>query len=216
MGINSWWWHFFENYLYNIPEPPPRKRTKPLEVICVGPPRSATESLQAALLKLGYDHTHHGWDVIFEKPNRARGWARLARRKWLGAAPGLPITAEDFDELLGNSVAVTDAAGSCFAGELVRAYPKAKVIINRRRDLDAWLVSMDESMLAAARKPFLMIITWFDPTFWWVTHAYGRLLWPGLFNCLGLPPSGFVDAVLNRGKLVYEGSSFPDLTILSL
>lgn len=37
-----------------------------MEVICIGMPRSGTESLQYALIKLGYDHTYHGWDINFE------------------------------------------------------------------------------------------------------------------------------------------------------
>lgn len=57
ISLDSWWWHFLENYVYQIPKPPPRQRTKPMEVICVGLPRSGTESLQQALMLLGYDHT---------------------------------------------------------------------------------------------------------------------------------------------------------------
>jgi hypothetical protein len=204
MVLTSSWWRFLENYVYNIPEPPPRVRTKPLEVICVGPPRSATESLQAALLRLGYDHTHHGWDILFEKPNYARGWARLARRKWLAEAPGLPITAADFDKLMGNSVAVTDAAASCFAAELVAAYPDAKVVLNIRKDLDQWLRSMDESMLKASRSTALWLVPWFDADFWWIRHAFGRLMWPGLFQCID-SREHYADSVMARGKLAYEG-----------
>lgn len=48
------------------------------------------------------------------------------------------FTAEDFDPLIGHSVAVTDAAGSVFAAELIGAYPDAKVVLNYRKDLDAW------------------------------------------------------------------------------
>lgn len=48
------------------------------------------------------------------------------------------FTAEDFDPLIGHSVAVTDAAGSVFAAELIGAYPDAKVVLNYRKDLDKW------------------------------------------------------------------------------
>lgn len=50
---------FLGRTVYHEPEPPPRVREKPMEVLCVGFPRSATESLQVALLKLGYDYTYH-------------------------------------------------------------------------------------------------------------------------------------------------------------
>ncbi|KAF5536522.1 ARCA-like protein [Fusarium napiforme] len=133
-----WWWHFLENYVYVVPEPPSRTRTKPMEVLCVGLPRSATESLQTALLKLGYDHTYHGWDIVYETPNYASKWIRLCRKKWFGSLDGnTTITQEEFDEILGHSVAVTDAAASVFAAELIAAYPDAKVVLNYRKDLDA-------------------------------------------------------------------------------
>ena len=57
--MDTYFWHFLEQYVYRMPEPPPRVRTKPMEVLCVGLPRSGTESLQQALLKLGYDYTYH-------------------------------------------------------------------------------------------------------------------------------------------------------------
>lgn len=79
--VNSWFMRFLEDYVYAMPEPPPRKRTKPMEVLCVGMPRTGTESLQHALLRLGYDHTFHGWDIIYEQPNYCPQWVRLCRKK---------------------------------------------------------------------------------------------------------------------------------------
>lgn len=65
--------------------------------------------------------------------------------RWFGPLDGNnDFTAADFDRLLGHSVAVTDAAASVFAAELIAAYPEAKVVLNYRRDLDAWSVSSDE------------------------------------------------------------------------
>ncbi|KAG9496089.1 hypothetical protein J7337_012665 [Fusarium musae] len=116
-SLNRWWWRFLEKYVYAVPEPPPRKRTKPMEVLCVGLPWSATESLQTALLKLGYDHTYHGWDIVY------------------GAKLFIEM---EFDEILRHSVAVTDAAASVVAAELIAAYPDAKVVLDYRKDLDAW------------------------------------------------------------------------------
>ena len=51
-------WRFLEK-IYPAPNPPPRVREKPMQVLCVGLPRSGTESLQKALLRLGYDYTYH-------------------------------------------------------------------------------------------------------------------------------------------------------------
>ncbi len=80
-SLNGWYFKFLENYVYAAPAVPPRKRTKPMEVLCVGLPRSGTESLQHALLKLGYNHTMHGWDIIYEEPNYAHEWVKLCRKK---------------------------------------------------------------------------------------------------------------------------------------
>lgn len=57
--------------IYREYEPPPRKRGKPMEVICPGFPRSGTESLQTALIKLGYDHTYHVRLDLFAKSRSA-------------------------------------------------------------------------------------------------------------------------------------------------
>lgn len=79
--VNNWFVRFLETHVYSMPEPPPRRRHKPMEVLCVGLPRSGTESLQHALLTLGYDHTYHGWDIIYEQPNYAQQWVKLCRKK---------------------------------------------------------------------------------------------------------------------------------------
>jgi len=203
MVLTSAWWRFLQDTVYATDEPPPRKRTVPLEVICVGPPRSATESLQAGLLQLGYKHTYHGWDILFEQPNRAAAWARMCRRKWLNDPPNQPLTRDDFDALLGESMAVTDVPASCFAAELIEAYPEAKVVINKRNDLDAWLRSMDESVLAVPRSKFLWLAQWFDPHCFHIYNAIERLLVPGLMRCVE-SREGVVDATLARGKWVYK------------
>ncbi|KAK5633494.1 hypothetical protein RRF57_009208 [Xylaria bambusicola] len=82
LNLNGWFVHVLE-YVYSLPEPPKRERTKPMEVICVGLPRTGTESLQNALLRLGYDHTLHGWNIIFEDPNYCQQYVRLSRKKYV-------------------------------------------------------------------------------------------------------------------------------------
>jgi hypothetical protein len=55
-------WRAIESFYESFaPNPTPRIRdpSKPMQVICVGLPRSGTESLQKALLTLGYDYTYH-------------------------------------------------------------------------------------------------------------------------------------------------------------
>ncbi|KAG8359423.1 hypothetical protein FVEN_g2880 [Fusarium venenatum] len=170
-SLNSWYWRFLENYVYAVPEPPPRRRTKPMQVLCVGPPRSGTESLQTALLKLGYDHTYHGWDI------------------------------EDFDEILGHCVAVTDAAASVFAAELIAAYPDAKVVLNYRKDLDAWHQSAIKTLLSVWDSWLIFALSCLGKELFWVWHVYRRFMWPGLFRAL----DGDIDTGIGRnGKWVYK------------
>ncbi|QPC71150.1 hypothetical protein HYE68_001902 [Fusarium pseudograminearum] len=193
-SLNSWYWRFLENYVYAVPEPPPRHRTKPMQVLCVGPPRSGTESLQTALLTLGYDHTYHGWDIVYENPPAAS--------KWFGSVDGnTNITKEDFDEILGHCVAVTDAAASVFAAELIAAYPDAKVVLNYREDLDAWHESAIKTLLSVWDNWLIFALSCLGKELFWVWHVYRRFMWPGLFRAL----DGDIDSGIERnGKWVYK------------
>lgn len=121
-----------------------------MEVIRAGLPRADTESLQHALLKLGFEYTYHGWDILFEQPYYAQEWSKLARKEFFPDAGGngdCNTSAEEFDNLHGHSVAVTDAASSVFAAEMIREYPDAKVVLNVRRDLDVWHASAVEKLV---------------------------------------------------------------------
>ncbi|KAK3304741.1 uncharacterized protein B0T15DRAFT_419070 [Chaetomium strumarium] len=193
LSLHNPLWTFLETTLYALPHPPPRrKRTAPMRVICVGLPRTGTESLQQALLALGYSHTYHGWDIVYDESGGAGyapGWVRLARKKWCndisgkgeGEVEGV-ITAAEFDELLGHSVAVTDAAASVFAAEMVAAYPEAKVVLNMRRDVDAWERSLRKTLVHANQSWGFWIASWLDKECFWAWHVYERFLWPLLFR----------------------------------
>ncbi|KAG6353260.1 hypothetical protein INS49_007559 [Diaporthe citri] len=200
--VNNWSVRFLENYVYSMPEPPPRKRHKPMEVLCVGMPRSGTESLQHALLTLGYDHTYHGWDIIYEQPNYAQQWVKLCRKKWFGPLDGNnDFTAADFDPLIGHSVAVTDAAASVFAAELIAAYPEAKVVLNYRRDLDAWHESAMATLVRNNSNLLLLVLSCLGRELFWSWHVYVRFMWPGLFRALD---GNLETGVARNGKWVYR------------
>lgn len=92
------------------------------------------------------------------------------------------MTAEEFDELLGHSVAVTDAAASVFAAEMVAAYPGAKVVLNMRRDLEGWERSLDSTLVHANESWGFWIASWLDRECFWAWHVYERFLWPLLFR----------------------------------
>lgn len=108
-----------------------------------------------------------------------RAWSRLAEKKWYGPNDGESnITAEDFDALLGHSAAVTDAAASVFAAELIEAYPDAKVeflsllvmrrshiddikVILNTRDLDSWHRSAVENVVSAINDSWALYLSCF-------------------------------------------------------
>lgn len=187
--------------LYNLSKPPPRTRTKPLQVICVGPPRSATESLGLALHKLGIP-TYHGWDIIFEEnPGYIQEWAHLARRKWKGVPDGdVQITTAEFDALIGHVEAVIDICASFFAAELIQAYPEAKVILNTRKDLDAWHRSATKTIVHEIEdRMFLRILRLFNAHFFWCWEMFIVYGFAGLFGASS-PKRG----ITYNGKWVYR------------
>ena len=209
VSLTSSFWLFLENYVYYLPPPTPRTRPKdkPMQVICVGPPRSATESLQHALLKLGYDHTYHGWDIMFEQPHNMHGWSALARRKFLGSPDGdCNITAADFDAILGHAVAVCDAPASVFAAEMIQAYPDAKVILNTNPDLDRWHASAMKNIVGVNCNWLFWFMSWTSKDLFWVWHTAERLLWPGLFRCMDIPglPGNLSVGIGRNGKWIYR------------
>ena len=104
-----------------------------MRVLALGLPRTGTESLKSALQVLGYGPVYHGFDMVLHAPD-TRAWSHLSSAK----AAGQHLSASDFDVVLGHCDAVTDQPACLFATELLDAYPDAKVILNRRDDVEAW------------------------------------------------------------------------------
>lgn len=122
---------------------PHRIRTQPMEILCVGISRSGTKSLQQALHTLGIAHVWRGYDSI-ERPFCLEEWYKIASKKYRQPASendmssDLKLTREDFDAVVGHCVGISDLPAAAFARELIAAYPKAKVILNTRADMDGW------------------------------------------------------------------------------
>lgn len=187
--------------LYPQATPPPRERTIPMAVLCLGPPRSATESLAVALQQLGFT-TYHGWDVVSEQPPRTRQWVKLADQKWGPSQNGdSNITREQFDELLGHADALADSIPFAYPAELVAAYPEAKVILNYREDLDAWHRSVCRTFATAADSWFIWLVARFSPQLFWSYEHQPNLLWRHLFRS-GRQSSSF--GIRSCGKWVYR------------
>ena len=202
-GNSGWFQRLLENTIYYAPEPPPRTRTQPMQVICPGFPRSATESLQNALQILGYDYVYHGFDILFEQPQYYQAWVRLCKKKWYGDRDGESnITAADFDAIIGHSVAVTDAAASVFAAELIAAYPDAKVILNHRRDIDAWYKSVTKHIAGINENWYMWFTSWWSWHGFWSWTTYEKYMWPLLFRATD--GANLATAIRRNGKWIYR------------
>ncbi|KAL3460917.1 hypothetical protein BJX64DRAFT_300446 [Aspergillus heterothallicus] len=191
------------HWVYGV-KTPPQHRTEPMQILAVGISRSATESLREALHILGYTHTHHGFDTILP-PYSLEHIYRLLKKKSHnkanakakeGADATPVLTAADFDTFLGSCVGVSDLHAAAFAGELIAAYPNAKVILNTRADLDAWYTSMAATMGYFDRNP----VDWA----WWQSWFSAELFWVRHCMCRTLMPAFFAGSFARNGKRVYE------------
>lgn len=164
---------------------PPKHRRSPdkeMELLCLGLSRSGTDSLRSSLMILGYADVYHGY--VLNRTQYESGdcsfWVPAMRRKFAGK----PLGDIDFDSILANFEAVTDCPANVFGKELIEFYPRAKVILNRRRNMDAWYKSMQSTALAAFSWP-LWILTWFDSNLcwlWWTFDLALRVNYDGDFN----------------------------------
>lgn len=119
-----------------------RTRDREMKLLCLGLGRTGTESLQKALRDLDYSEVYHGFYLISESGiGDVLQWERLMRAK-MGPSPQKDfLNREEFDKVLGNCMATTDLPGAFLGPELLRAYPEAKVVLNRRKDVEAWYQS---------------------------------------------------------------------------
>lgn len=176
-----------------------------MQILCVGPPRSGTESLATALRMMGYE-VYHGWDMIFEQPSRMRQWTLLARQKFGATSPvkgDSKITTAQFDELMGQAEVVIDSAAWTFASDLIEAYPEAKVILNTRsRDLDAWHKSLLSVFYPICRGSWPnWLLAHLDTQHFWVRYFYVISTWPYLFRGRNASAAA---GMLDNAKWVYR------------
>lgn len=190
-----------QRLLYGFPQPAPHKRSKPVEVLCLGLPRTGTESLSVALRTLGLP-TYHGWDLVFEPDgSKLQHCNELVRRKYNGARDGdVQITSAEFDILLGDNQAVVDTLSLFFAPELLAAYPNAKVILNVRPDMNAWYRSIDRTFVQEVDQSWTVWgMQWFSSEFHWLYSLYLRYGYPGVFHSVTT-----TDGVQRNAKWVYR------------
>ncbi|EON69538.1 hypothetical protein W97_08798 [Coniosporium apollinis CBS 100218] len=161
------------------------KRMVPMELLVLGMPRTGTSSTVAALRILGYDDVYHMTSCI-ENPPDSDIWQEAIAAKWHGK--GKPFGREEFDQVLGNCMAVTDWPCSAFAKELIEAYPEAKVVLTNR-DPAAWYKSVESTIGQAIISKTLTVATYIDPGFIgrWIPMC--RAMWSAFYGGATLDPT---------------------------
>lgn len=154
-------------WLYPLPDCPP-KRSKEMKVICLGLPRSGTESLHKALLRLGYNRISHGFEWHIDNMKSSVLYWELATLRSQGRTPDPEtLRTKYFDRILADYEATTDVPVAWFAEEVMAAYPEAQVVLNRRRDVKAWKVSFANSVLPLMQSWQYWIWSWFNAETYW-------------------------------------------------
>lgn len=108
-------------------------------------------AIRLALKELGYPR-HYYWDSMCLTDGRDnRIWTELLDRKYRKRET---ITKKDFDRMLSSYSSLADWPASLFAEELIKAYPKAKVILSVRDDATAWYRSFGSTVWEFQRRKF--------------------------------------------------------------
>lgn len=130
-----------------------------MRILCLGLPRSGTDSLRTALSVLGYEEILHGFTIAASRAGDCAVWCRLLEAKLLtidqgelrGQSKGDSESAIreieflktfNWDSLLGDCDVVMDIPAAIFWRELLDFYPEAKVIVNKRGNMDRWHQSL--------------------------------------------------------------------------
>ncbi|KIX01193.1 uncharacterized protein Z518_08918 [Rhinocladiella mackenziei CBS 650.93] len=169
------------------------KRVVPMQVLVLGLGRTGTESIRKALVHLGYDGTYHGYTAAVESPLDCVLWLEALAGKFDKTREQYDI--DDWDNLLGNYQAVCDIPAVCFAEELIRTYPNAKVILSNRH-VDIWHASVKTALLANMFNWWVALVDFLA----WLTrsrHRFARRMFIKAFD------SYFGDFEKN-GKAVFE------------
>jgi hypothetical protein len=120
-------------------------RTVPMKVIVCSLSRTGTASMQAALRILGMP-AYHSLNMMMGRAEDIEYWTQAIDAKYADGGraekerKSSALSRANFDQVLGDHMAVVDLPGSLFAPELAELYPDAKVIV-LNRDPDAWFQS---------------------------------------------------------------------------
>ncbi|KAH8602274.1 hypothetical protein B0O99DRAFT_735718 [Bisporella sp. PMI_857] len=128
-------------------EPLPKSRSIPMEILVLGLCRTGTMSMKLALEDLGYKNVYH-FSEVTDRPTHPALWISAMGDKFgTSPKPSFYFDATYFDNILGDYDAVTDIPTACFAADLIKAYPSAKIILTTR-STRSWLASMTSTIHA--------------------------------------------------------------------
>ncbi|KIX04160.1 uncharacterized protein Z518_07714 [Rhinocladiella mackenziei CBS 650.93] len=149
-----------------------------MQILALGFPRSAIDSLCFVLLTLGYSRVWHGFDLPSTRPEDGGSWVLLLQAKARGEdKSGREF---DWDVLLGDYDGVMDMLPGIFVKELLDFYPEVKVILDRRNNMDAWHRSSNVAAEMVLGSWGLWMLNWWDrKLFWWFRSA---VLWTGIIG----------------------------------
>jgi hypothetical protein len=142
-----------------------------LEVIGAGFGRTGTASLKAALETLGYDRTHHMFEVMASSEQMAMWHA-------IGTGKG---ERSDWETVYAGFPAAVDFPTAAYWRELSEAYPQAKVILTVRSP-ESWWKSARATIIAIGKAPPAWARALIPPIRRNVEMANGTI-WRRVFDC---------------------------------
>ncbi|KAJ5676146.1 efflux pump antibiotic resistance protein [Penicillium macrosclerotiorum] len=159
-----------------------KKRTVPMECLCLGFNRTGTATMCCALEILGVP-CWHSVQFMSSRFSDLKMWQEAVDRKFFNKGPkfGRP----EFDQLLHDFGAVSsDTPAIAFAEDLIEAYPEAKVVLVHR-DIDSWYESWMNSVIKSTFDPVISVIYHIERFF---VHPLGKIHrssldgWAGIRN----------------------------------
>ncbi|KAL2793106.1 hypothetical protein BJX66DRAFT_306661 [Aspergillus keveii] len=147
-----------------------KKRSVPLQCLCLGFNRTGTASMCSVLETLGIP-CWHSIQFMSTRFGDIEMWQEGIDRKFFNA-PGPRYGRAEFDQLLHDYGAVSsDTPAIAFADDLIGAYPEAKVVLVER-DIDSWYESWMNGVIKNTYNPLITIVYTLDR---WFTHPLGHV-----------------------------------------
>ena len=129
-------------------------------------------------------------------------WEEALRAKYYNES--VPYGRKEYEKLLGDWNCSCNFPGTLVAEDLIKAYPKAKVILTCR-DVDKWIYSMKQSVDSAVTWKSFDYIAPFDTEVmgpWWSYHKFQHRLRKVLIKDQGNERNAYINHYETVRKLV--------------